>query len=148
MLLLSSCLPFLFFFLSFFPSDVFPYWTYTFGRLYYLTVYLLDAWYYLILYLLDAWLLFGCISSGCFTLFYCIYTGCFILSGCISSGCFVLVGCISTEWPPLWSSGQNSRGPEVRVLFPSLPDFLGSSGSGTVSTQPRKYNWGATWKEK
>jgi hypothetical protein len=25
------------------------------------------------------------------------------------------------------------------------PDFLRSSGSGTGSTQPREYNWGATW---
>jgi hypothetical protein len=23
-----------------------------------------------------------------------------------------------------------------------------SSGSGTESTQPREYNWGATWKKK
>jgi hypothetical protein len=29
--------------------------------------------------------------------------------------------------------------PEVRVRFPSLPDFLRSSGSGT-GTQPREYN--------
>jgi hypothetical protein len=30
--------------------------------------------------------------------------------------------------------------PEVSVRFPALPDFLRSSGSGTGSTQPRKYN--------
>jgi hypothetical protein len=30
--------------------------------------------------------------------------------------------------------------PDVRVLFPALPDFLRSSGSGTGSTQPREYN--------
>jgi hypothetical protein len=40
---------------------------------------------------------------------------------------------------------------EARVRFPVLPDFLkkkktdNSSGSGTGSTQPREYNWGATW---
>jgi hypothetical protein len=30
--------------------------------------------------------------------------------------------------------------PEVRVLFPALPDFLRSNGSGTESNQPREYN--------
>jgi hypothetical protein len=34
------------------------------------------------------------------------------------------------------------------VRFPTLPDFLRSSGSGTGSTQPREDNWGATWIEK
>jgi hypothetical protein len=38
--------------------------------------------------------------------------------------------------------------PGVRVLFPALPDFLRSSGSGTWFTQPHENNWGATWKEK
>jgi hypothetical protein len=37
--------------------------------------------------------------------------------------------------------------PEVRVRFPALPHSLRSSGSGTGSTQPREYNWGATWKK-
>jgi hypothetical protein len=49
--------------------------------------------------------------------------------------------------PPLWSSDQSSwlqiQRSRVRLLV--LPDFL-SSGSGTGSTQPREYNWGATWK--
>jgi hypothetical protein len=31
-------------------------------------------------------------------------------------------------------------GPEARVRFPALPDFLRSSGSGTGPTQPREYN--------
>jgi hypothetical protein len=38
---------------------------------------------------------------------------------------------------------QRSR---VRFLAPLV--FLRSSGSGTGPTQPRKYNWGATWMEK
>jgi hypothetical protein len=38
--------------------------------------------------------------------------------------------------------------PEVRVRFPALPVFLRSSGSGTGSTQPREYKWGAAWKKK
>jgi hypothetical protein len=37
--------------------------------------------------------------------------------------------------------------PEARVLLQALPDFVRSSGSGTGSTQPREYNWEATWKK-
>jgi hypothetical protein len=50
---------------------------------------------------------------------------------------------------PLWSSGQEflATDPEVRVRYPALLDFLKSSRSGTRSTQPREYNWGATWKK-
>jgi hypothetical protein len=35
--------------------------------------------------------------------------------------------------------------PEARVRFPALPEKEKSSGSRTGSTQPRAYNWGATW---
>jgi hypothetical protein len=35
---------------------------------------------------------------------------------------------------------------ETRVRFPALPDFL-RSVSGTGSTQPREYNWGAALKK-
>jgi hypothetical protein len=38
-------------------------------------------------------------------------------------------------WPEFLATG-----PEVRVRFHALPDFLRSSGSGTGSTQPREYN--------
>jgi hypothetical protein len=40
------------------------------------------------------------------------------------------------------------RNQRTRVRLPALPDFLRSSGSGTGSTQPREYIWGATWMEK
>jgi hypothetical protein len=36
--------------------------------------------------------------------------------------------------------------PEVRLRFPTIPDFLRSGGSGKGSAQPREYNSGATWK--
>jgi hypothetical protein len=39
-------------------------------------------------------------------------------------------------------------GYKSRVRFPAQPDFLRSSGSGTGFTQPREYNWRATWKER
>jgi hypothetical protein len=38
-------------------------------------------------------------------------------------------------------TGYRSRGP---VRFSALSDFLKSTGSGTGSTQPREYNYGAT----
>ena len=43
---------------------------------------------------------------------------------------------------PLWSSGQSFwlQIQRSRVRFPALPNFLGSSGSGTGSTQPREVN--------
>jgi hypothetical protein len=49
---------------------------------------------------------------------------------------------MSLKRPPLWSSGQSSTDPAIRVRFRALPDFLRSGGSGTGSTQPREYNWG------
>jgi hypothetical protein len=41
--------------------------------------------------------------------------------------------------------GYKSRGPGS---IPALPDLLRWSGPGTASTEPREYNWGATWKKK
>jgi hypothetical protein len=48
----------------------------------------------------------------------------------------------------VWWSEFLAADPEIRVRFPALPYFLRSSGSGTGSTQPREYNWGAAWKKK
>jgi hypothetical protein len=52
-------------------------------------------------------------------------------------------------WPPLWYSGQSSwlQIQRSRVWFLALLDFLRKRGSGTGSTQPREYNWGATRKK-
>jgi hypothetical protein len=38
----------------------------------------------------------------------------------------------------VWWSGFLAIDPEVVVRFPTLPDFLRNSGSGTGSTQPRE----------
>jgi hypothetical protein len=63
----------------------------------------------------------------------------------VRRSCFVLHNFWASE--VLWSEFL-ATDPEVRVRFPTQPDFLRSSGSGTGSTQPREYNWGATWKKK
>jgi hypothetical protein len=51
---------------------------------------------------------------------------------------------------PLLSSGQSTwlQIQRLWVRFLALPDFMRSSGSGTGSTQPAEYNWGATWKKQ
>jgi hypothetical protein len=40
----------------------------------------------------------------------------------------------------VWWSGFLATDSEVRLQFPTLSDFLRSSGSGTVSSQRREYN--------
>jgi hypothetical protein len=47
--------------------------------------------------------------------------------------------------PPLWSSGQSSWLQIRRPGFDSRHYQKKSSVSGTGSTQPREYNWRATW---
>jgi hypothetical protein len=50
---------------------------------------------------------------------------------------------------PLWSSGQSSWLQIQRSGFDSRSyKFLGSSGSGMGSTQPRECNCGATWNKE
>jgi hypothetical protein len=48
-------------------------------------------------------------------------------------------------WPPLGSSGQSSWLQIRRPGFDSRHYQKKSSRSGTGSTQPREYKWGATW---
>jgi hypothetical protein len=62
-----------------------------------------------------------------------------------STECYSYITKMSENGPPLWSSGQSSwlQIHRYRFRFPALPDFLRSSGSGKVSTQPREDNWGA-----
>jgi hypothetical protein len=57
----------------------------------------------------------------------------------------ILVECLHYFGPPLWSSGQSSWLQIRRPWFDSWHYQKKSSWSGTGSTQPREYNWGATW---
>jgi hypothetical protein len=52
--------------------------------------------------------------------------------------------------PPLWSSRQSSwlLTQRSRVRFPTLRNFLRSSGSGTGSTKPREVKMRSYFKEK
>jgi hypothetical protein len=52
-----------------------------------------------------------------------------------------------SKWPPLWSSGHSSW-LQIRRSG-SIPGTTRkkSNGSGTGSTQPSEYNWGATWQK-
>jgi hypothetical protein len=50
-------------------------------------------------------------------------------------------------WSPLWSRGQSSW-PQIRSPGFVSPHYQKKiSWSGTRSTQPREYNWGATWQK-
>jgi ribosomal protein L37E len=60
---------------------------------------------------------------------------------------WLIVTCFPITWLPLWSSGQSSWLQIRRPGFDSrhYQKKKQNSGSGTGSTQPREYNWGATW---
>jgi hypothetical protein len=71
-----------------------------------------------------------------------------IIPSVSSTYTFPLSFILQLHGPPLWSSGQSSW-PQIRrslVRFPGTKRKKKNSRSGTGSTQPREYNWGATWK--
>jgi hypothetical protein len=59
---------------------------------------------------------------------------------------YIKMYCIIVYRPPLWSSGQSFW---LQIRRPSFDSRhyqkKKSSGSRTGSTEPREYNWGATW---
>jgi hypothetical protein len=59
--------------------------------------------------------------------------------------CFIRTGCICLDFMCCIHISTASRGPGS---IPGTTDFLRSNGSGMGSTQPREYNWGATWKKQ
>jgi hypothetical protein len=73
-----------------------------------------------------------------------------------NSACIILVICIKHKFMLILYLFTDKRqilfeyypsmatDPEAWVRFLALPEKK-SSGSGTGSTQPREYNWGATW---
>jgi hypothetical protein len=93
---------------------------------------------------LDAWV--GVFTLGCFhVLLFHNREAMFGSYSCNNNKTFLLI-----SWRPrLWCSGQSSWLQIQKSGFDSraLPDFLRSGRSGTGSTQPREYNWGATWKK-
>jgi hypothetical protein len=67
-----------------------------------------------------------------------VLTTVLLMSKDICDCCKHLLHHVTHNRPPLCSSGQSSwlQTHRSRVRFPTLPDFLLSSGSGTGSTQP------------
>jgi hypothetical protein len=86
----------------------------------------------------------SCVHLQAGSRFYCKFTFLVLMCG-LYILLFIYDLVIGNYGPPLWSSGQSSWLQIRRPGFDSRHYRKKSNGSGTGSTQPREYNWRATW---